>query len=238
MPNSDNFALVPRTPGGVEKAKPGAKRILSGMVEEALELAQKKPVSPVPQKFRIGDYEWCEPDYRQILAWAKALDLTPAEVVSRLRGKEQPLNWPALKGDDQTSQFVDGKLRMLGWDFEVLPLREFVWEDGLTVTHLRFFGTPKTPPELRLCLPSLTHLSCGGLGLTELDLSPVPLLTKLWCNRNRLTELDLSPVPLLERLTCTGSPIGVLDVRHLSNLAAVEYDATTTVLLQRPDQHF
>jgi TPR repeat protein len=37
---ADNFALVPRPPGAFEKAEPGAKRILSGMVADTLALAR------------------------------------------------------------------------------------------------------------------------------------------------------------------------------------------------------
>ena len=43
MNKKDNFALVPRPPGALEKAEPGAKRILSGIVTDALALAKKEP---------------------------------------------------------------------------------------------------------------------------------------------------------------------------------------------------
>ena len=33
--------------------------------------------------FRVGDYEWCDPDYRQILVWARETGLKPEEVVAR-----------------------------------------------------------------------------------------------------------------------------------------------------------
>ena len=48
MSENDNFALVPRLPGALEKAEPGAKRILSGIVADTLTLAKKEP----PQKAR------------------------------------------------------------------------------------------------------------------------------------------------------------------------------------------
>jgi TPR repeat protein len=38
MPEKSNFALVPRPPSEIEKAEPGAKRVLSGMVADALAL--------------------------------------------------------------------------------------------------------------------------------------------------------------------------------------------------------
>jgi len=47
MNKEDNFALVPRPPGALEKAEPGVRRILSGMVADtlALALATKPPVT-------------------------------------------------------------------------------------------------------------------------------------------------------------------------------------------------
>jgi hypothetical protein len=42
MNKRDNFALVPRPPGALEKAEPGAKRVLAGMVQDALALARTK----------------------------------------------------------------------------------------------------------------------------------------------------------------------------------------------------
>lgn len=42
MNENEKFALVPRPLGALEKAEPGAKRILSGMVEDMLALAQTK----------------------------------------------------------------------------------------------------------------------------------------------------------------------------------------------------
>jgi tetratricopeptide (TPR) repeat protein len=45
MNEKDNFALVPRPPGAIEKAEPGAKRILSGMVTDTLDLATSKEVA-------------------------------------------------------------------------------------------------------------------------------------------------------------------------------------------------
>jgi len=48
MIENNDFALVPRPPGAVEKAEPGAKRILSGMVADTLALVKKMP----PRKSR------------------------------------------------------------------------------------------------------------------------------------------------------------------------------------------
>ena len=42
MNAADKFALVLRPPGALEKAAPGAKRVLAGMVQDALALARTK----------------------------------------------------------------------------------------------------------------------------------------------------------------------------------------------------
>jgi hypothetical protein len=47
MKEKNDFALVPRSPTAVEKAEPGMKRVLSGMITDALALAKKKPVRPL-----------------------------------------------------------------------------------------------------------------------------------------------------------------------------------------------
>jgi TPR repeat protein len=52
MNEKDNFALVPRPPGALEKAEPGAKRILSGMVADTLALT-KRALSRKSRPLRI-----------------------------------------------------------------------------------------------------------------------------------------------------------------------------------------
>jgi hypothetical protein len=51
MNEKNDFALVPRPPGAIEKAEPGARRILSGMVSDMLALVQKQP--PAKRVFRV-----------------------------------------------------------------------------------------------------------------------------------------------------------------------------------------
>jgi hypothetical protein len=58
MNKGDNFALVPRPPGALEKAEPGAKRILSGMVADTLALLKKE---------RTNDYA----SLRELLCFAQ-----------------------------------------------------------------------------------------------------------------------------------------------------------------------
>ena len=57
MSESNNFALVPKLPGALERAEPGAKRILSGMVADTLALARKEQVAKPRGKLLIVDDE-------------------------------------------------------------------------------------------------------------------------------------------------------------------------------------
>ncbi len=53
--NKNNFALVPKTSGAVEKAAPGAKRVLAGMVADTLALTKK--VQPF-KIIHVDDEDW------------------------------------------------------------------------------------------------------------------------------------------------------------------------------------
>jgi TPR repeat protein len=80
MAEGDNFALVRKPPSALEKAQPGAKRILSGMVGDTLGLAKKttsKDVSVADAQsenwFQIGEkYYWgrgVPEDYAEACKW-------------------------------------------------------------------------------------------------------------------------------------------------------------------------
>jgi hypothetical protein len=111
MDEKNNLAIVPKPSSAVEKAAPGAKRRLSGIMAEIAALAKREQSKLAKTKFRIGEYEWCEPDYKQILIWADALALKPKEVIERLlqgkkttyvawadhRGKHEEIAWASLR---------------------------------------------------------------------------------------------------------------------------------------------
>ena len=60
-------------------------RILAEMVNGALVLSRTTGSSAaLMRRFRIGEHELCEPDYQQILVWAKALELVAETVIERL----------------------------------------------------------------------------------------------------------------------------------------------------------
>ena len=71
-----------------------------------------------------------------------------------------------------------------------------------------------------------------------LDLSNLSDLEELDCEGNQISELDLDACPKVRRLDCVGNGIEVLDIQPLAYLEELNYDAETTLLLQRPDQHF
>jgi hypothetical protein len=185
MNEKNDLALVRRPPSALEKAEPGAKRILSGMVADALALADEKQTAPAVAKFRIGDYEWCEPDYRQILLWAKALRVKPEVFIERLRTGTR------LTGEPwKETRFSGGRLVGINWDFPLLPLENLEWVEGLRTTHLSFytdFERSGNIPALGSALPDLTHLDCHRLCTARLDLSRTPKLVHLYCSYNRLT---------------------------------------------------
>jgi hypothetical protein len=58
MNKADNFALVRRPPGALEKAEPGAKRILTLMVADTLALVKKEQFAPAPAESR-SDHAAC-----------------------------------------------------------------------------------------------------------------------------------------------------------------------------------
>lgn len=55
MNETNNHALVPRPSSAVEKAAPGAKRILSGMVADALALVKESPPKPILSVLLLAD---------------------------------------------------------------------------------------------------------------------------------------------------------------------------------------
>ena len=57
MNDNNSFAPVPKPPGSLEKAEPGAKRILSGMVADTLALARKEQPSKPVLSVLIGGFQ-------------------------------------------------------------------------------------------------------------------------------------------------------------------------------------
>ena len=222
------------------------ERIVSRMVEGALEIARRTDLLSAGKRFTIGTYELREPDYRQVLWWAKSLQWSPEEVLDTLAGL-RPVSYAPIK-----LRIEDGSIRELVWDSERMPLENFEWEAGLSIQTLAIrrrmpkWRSGAVLPSLRVLyvkwlslveldlspMPGLTELFCCGNDLTHLDLSPVPALTRLDCWHNPLTALDLSPVPRLVELKCSGSSLTELDLRPLDN-PDIDVDCNTCVCIIR-----
>ena len=218
--NDNNRSLIPLPGASLAIARPEEGRVLSEMIGDTLALARQVPL------FKIGEYEWCEPDYRQILLWATALALEPEEVIRRLVDR-RTLHRPQMDSRVyQETVFENGRIVKLNWDFDLLPCADFQWVDGLEIEYLRVAaelpmspndywkvrlikyegGNRRLPSRItsfKLSLPKLRTLICSWLLLDELDLSHLPCLEILDCSQNRLTELDLSCVPRLRELDCS-----------------------------------
>jgi Leucine-rich repeat (LRR) protein len=238
MADKERNALIPLPAGGLENIGSGPKSILSGMVYDALALVRVREKSLAAARFRIGDYEFRDPDYQQILIWAKALELEPEDFIDRLKDcleENFDGDWP--KNFDAALEVEDGSIVSLVWDFDGFPISSFEWVDGLRIKRIGFRGLASTKISLRL--PSLNYLDCTRTELTELDLSAVPALTELWCEFNELVELDLSAVPALTELQCNYNQLVELDlsaVPALTRLSCrdnqlVELDLSTVPVL-------
>ena len=59
---------------------------------------------------------------------------------------------------------------------------------------------------------NITHLECGSLGLTSLDVRKNTALTDLWCYDNKLTSLDITSNIALTNLSCSENQLTSLDV--------------------------
>jgi hypothetical protein len=185
------------------------------MVGETLALTRQEQAAIQSPMRKIGGYEWREPDYRQILLWAEALQMDPATVIDKLVAGEES---SAYTSEEVMTHFDGGRMVSLSWNWSELPLSDFRFVEGITVEKLWLYGAQGA--EITLSLPSLRlfTLSCSHSGLTDLDLSRVPNLTGLFCHKNQLTNLDLSHVPNLTKLVCWGNLLQEIDLSQVPNL--------------------
>ena len=235
---------------------PGARSLIGRMVSDALGVPYQGAIAPVTLH-RIGDYEFCDADFRQILLWAEQVGESPGYVVECFSRAENP------RSDCSFSfEVVDGRILKLVWDLAAMPIDLFECREPLRMTHLMFEGSSdgQRLTELRLTgCKGLVYLDCSSNFLTELnlsavsglrelrcyhnqltalDLSAVPELRELWCHYNQLTELDLSPVTDLRILSCGDNPLTELDlsaVPELETLSCSENQLTELDLSAVPE---
>jgi hypothetical protein len=171
------------------------------------------PAAPAPlarsrARFQIGRHEFREPDYCQILIWAKALELDPEALVQAL--EETSFKYKHLRNsstrwdhgnspnrwDEGTIGFKveQGAIKSLAWDFFDLPIKTFDWVQGLCIQSIavfdgsevqlrRFsaFDIPTEQPNISFSLPCLRQLFIGPIKWTKVDLRDLPGVFVLWC---------------------------------------------------------
>ena len=165
-------------------------------------------------RFRLGDYDFREADYRQIRSWANALGLSPEVVLERMvTGRRGD------RDEDIAFGVEDGAIVSLAIDFLKLPITSFEWQPGLQIKRLAFTHQhPVGLVQLNLSLPSLHELYCYDTGTLAINLGLLPDLKLLRCGSNQLTELDLSNVPELTELECDFNDLTELDLSNVPGL--------------------
>lgn len=101
MNDKDYRSIVSRRTGDLARNRPGAGAILDRMVGDAAAARRRRQEAA---RRRIGDYEFREPDYTQVLIWAEAVGMSPEELVAE-RGFDLDVSDGAI-----TELFLD-------WDF-------------------------------------------------------------------------------------------------------------------------
>ena len=104
MNEADKFALVPRPPGALEKAEPGAKRVLTSMVQDTLALAwttkvQAQNIPALPS--HTNQFS----DYIEQKSIKARLELaTAAAKIKRVDNRPRPAHWFAGFWQSHTRQ--------------------------------------------------------------------------------------------------------------------------------------
>jgi hypothetical protein len=242
MEKDDHARSLAIRPSGAIAVTSQQNGILARMTSGVLAADRSKSAQDNGVRFRLGKYEFREPDYRQIELWAKALDMTVEAVLNGL--------------ENDRFQVIDGAIQSISWHFSIFPSCPNYWINGLKIKRLYFEALEYNPMfsrlnleyhpvvsrSLQLNLPSLEILDCYWMGLqeiilsnmsmlkelilmenylTKLDLCNVPKLEKLNCVLNRLTELNLSNVPMLKELSCESNQLTELNLSNLPMLETV-----------------
>lgn len=156
---------------------------------------------------RIGNHDLYGPDYRLVCAWAEELKMTEEEVLTSL-----------LSGHAMfRTTLTEGHFRILNIN-SVLPIVNFPSIAGLMIERLDLGQSVDLSGLKPKSFSNLIELSCVGLELQELDLSPFHSLEKLQCQDNQLTQIDLSCVPNLLELLCWDNQIKELDLSPVKRI--------------------
>jgi CheY-like chemotaxis protein len=163
----DNFALVPKPPGALEKAKPGAKRILAGMVADTLALVKKEPLRETrPLRIVMVNDESCVLQSFEILlrGWFKDVTLllyaNGVEAWQELSQTEPDLlitddAMPVMRGSELCQRLLDRKVTypiIVNSPWE--PTEQWVREFASRGLNVFFLPMPFDTESLRRLLES------------------------------------------------------------------------------------
>lgn len=198
------------------------------MTQGALEIARSFLSVPRRTLHKVGDFEFCDLDYRQVCLWAEQFSMTPDDVVKMLveMAFDEKLP-PWFKEDKDRYRFSgftveDGHIKSLSWCFYETPRYAFQLLDGMHLEKLFLYGHNRSclfnGGEVDLHLPVLEVLFCVDCEIITLDLSGMPLLEIVDCSGNKLVDLDLTHAYKLKKLSCCYNRISCLSLSPLPNL--------------------
>jgi hypothetical protein len=227
MNESERFALVPRQSTALKKSSAGHEHILLGMVGDTLALVRASKSDLQTRRFRVGDIDFCEPDYRQILSWAGQTHLSPEDVLRRLT-----LNlWSGCYWCAGETRIEDGKFKTMNWDPGLLPITDFRITQELEITELTFVRIEEWR-NWSSYISTQKVFSGSGKDFEKTYFSEnrihsiytvhMPKLKRLFCRQIDLNYLEIKSAPSLESLDCHNNLIGALDLRRFNKLKDLE----------------
>jgi len=172
MNEKNDFALVPRPPGMLERVEPGAKRILSGIVADTLGLANKKPLRIVLVDDEPAVLESTEFAIRHYFKGVVVLKFGDAqEAMNELTREDPDLlitddMMPGMSGLELLHHLLDRQVTypivaFFGY-YQEHQVREYA-NRGLNVTFLQ---KPFTVPQLTKIIATQLNLSPERAGET------------------------------------------------------------------------
>ena len=161
-------------PSELVRIPPGANAIIDGIVSDATDIIRARDAV----RHRIGEYEFREPDYRQILTWAKAAGMTPEGLVERMQRCGLEVSDGVLIDIDVGRNLFTG----IGLDFShVLHLEKLDCRDN----HLTKLDLAKVP-----------YLRSSG---AEIIISPSLICRRYHIWRNSIMRETPSPNSICRR---------------------------------------
>ena len=216
MNGKQRFALIPKPPGAIQKAGPGAKRIFSGMVVEMLALARKREAHPAVPKFIFelaedtvrlrllarserdqSVWRWTGQDWQRDRPGASTSDTLQILDDPRLEAAVQWLRWLDLFSPEQGVWVGDANENFLSnFALGLSDRPEQAEFDANPAFHRLFFSPPQLRPKLILKCGGTDWLTvsidweAGGIKLTQADLHRLETADRRIEGR-KLTPADL-----------------------------------------------